>query len=125
MKLNSFYEAVTDYERLTNGEKFEWNAGYENLKVLPTNEFMTWRIGEKDGIRYFEIRQTYARSFSNFVPFIKEIMEKEKLEWIVTTTQRDPKGHIRKWSMVRLPEYDYTHEGRRYFVLKGHISNLR
>ena len=124
MKLNTFAEAVFDYERLT-GETFEWKAGFENLNVLPSNEFMAWRIGEKDGIRYFEIRQTYARSFSHFVPFVKETMEKENLEWIVTMTQRNPKAHEKKWRMIRLPEYDYEHEGRKYFVLKGHISNLK
>lgn len=123
MKLSSFPEAVADYERIT-GEKFEWIVGYDHLKVLPSNEFMTWRIGEKEGTRYFEIRQTYG-FMKNFVDWIKEIMNKEGLEWIVTMTTRDPKAHLRKWSMRRLPEYDYVYEGRSYQVLIGHISNLK
>ena len=59
MKLNSLDEAIKDYEAIT-GEDFEWNSDYENLIVLPDNSFMTWRIGEYDGYRYFEIRQTYG-----------------------------------------------------------------
>lgn len=123
MKLRTFQEAVEDYEQLT-GEDFEYKVPYENLKILDSNEFMTWRIGEKNGQRYFEIRQTYG-FMKNFVDFIREVMEANGLEWIVTSTQRDPRAHIKKWKMELLPEYCYEFEGRRYNVLKGHISNLR
>lgn len=123
MKLNTFAEAVTDYERLT-GETFEWKVGYEDLKVLPSNDFMTWRIGEKEGIRYFEMRQTYGW-LKNFIPWIKEVMKKNNLEWIVTMTTRNPKAHMRKWKMERLEKYDYEFEGRKYYVLLGHIDNLK
>lgn len=123
MNLNSFPEAVADYERLT-GETFEWNPD-EDMKVLDSNEFMTYRYGDYEGVPYFEIRQTYAKSFSSFVPFIREEMNKRNIKWIVTTTQRDPKAHIKKWKMKRLPEFDYEFEGRFYYVLLGHISNLK
>ena len=123
MKLSSFPEAVAHYEELT-GEQFEWRIGYEDLKVLPSNEFMTWRIGEKYGIRYFQINQTYG-FMKNFVPWIKEIMDQNDLEWIITTTQRDPKAHVRKWKMAHLKDRDYWHDGRFYHVLIGHIANLK
>lgn len=123
MKLNSFAEAVADYEKIT-GESFEWKVGYEELKVLPSNEFMTWRIGQKDGNRYFEVRQTYGW-IKNFVPWIKEVMHKNNLELIVTMTTHNPKGFIRKYKMERLPHYDYEYCGRKYHVLITHISNLK
>ena len=123
MKLNSLDEAIKDYEAIT-GEDFEWNSDYENLIVLPDNSFMTWRIGEYDGYRYFEIRQTYG-FVKNFIDRIKKIMSENNVEYIVTSTQRSPKAHIRKWKMTHLMERDYSFEGRNYHVLLGHINNLK
>lgn len=123
MKLNSFKEAVDDYERLT-GEDFEFKIPYENLKILDSNEFMTWKIHDYNGLRFFEIRQTYG-FVKNFVPWIKEIMAEENLSLIITMTQRDPKAHIRKWKMSHLKSRDYDYEGRHYHVLVGHVANLK
>lgn len=122
MKLASFPEAVRDYERIT-GETLLWSLDLD-LKVLDSNEFMLWAVREREGQRYFWLDQTYG-FIKNFVPFIKDICSKNNIEWLVTGTTRDPKMHIKKWSMERLPQFDYEYEGRRYFILKGHISNLR
>lgn len=123
MKLNSFYEAVSDYERIT-GEKFKWDAKNMQLVVLPSNEWFIWAIGERDGVRFLWLDQMYGFT-KNFIPYIKEIGVKHNLEIVVTTTTRNPKMHIRKWKMKRLPEYDYTYEGRYYYVLQSTISNFK
>lgn len=122
MKLSSFPEAVKHYEELT-GEDFEWNRD-EGCWVLDSNEFMTYRIGDYKGIKYFEIRQTYGFT-KNFVQKIKEYMQQHNLKWIVTTTQRNPKAHIKKWKMKHLSKFDYDFEDRHYYVLLGFIDNLK
>ena len=94
------------------------------LKVLPSNEWLIWAIGEREGLSYLWLDQSYG-FMKIFVPFLLNIMDIAGLEWIVTATTRNPKAHIRKWAMVRLPEYDYEFEGRNYFVLKGHKTNLK
>lgn len=120
MKLS---ESITKYERIT-GEGFEIPDDH-TIKIMPTGEFMVWKLGVHDSIPFFFINQTYAKSFSAFVPFIKEVCKAAGIETIVTATTRNPRAHIKKWKMERLPEFDYEHEGRSYFMLKGHISNLK
>lgn len=61
----------------------------------------------------------------NIAPFLIEIMRIANLEIITTTTQRKPEVHCRKWKMKRLPEYDYTYEGRAYLFLIGDINGLK
>ena len=80
--------------------------------------------GEREGLSYLWLDQSYG-FMKNFVPFLLRIMDIAKLEWIVTATTRNPKAHQRKWKMERLPAFDYDFEGRRYFVLKGHKTNLK
>lgn len=95
-----------------------------HLKIVPGWGFFCWAISKKNGLRYLYLDQCCG-FVKYFVPYIREVMRLNKLEWIVTATQRDPKAHMRKWKMKRLSEYDYDFEGRHYFVLIGHISNLK
>ena len=136
MRLDSLASAIADYERIT-GETVDIAAFSETvndmrfdpienkyLKVLPSNEWLIWAIGEREGLSYLWLDQSYG-FMKNFVPFLLNIMDIAGLEWIVTATTRNPKMHIRKWSMQLLPEYDYEFEGRKYYVLKGHRDNLK
>ena len=136
MKLSSLESAIADYERIT-GEHVpledytEQQAGcfydpqnHKYFKVLPSNEWLIWAIGEREGLSYLWLDQSYG-FMKHFVPFLLNIMDVAGLEWIVTATTRNPKAHIRKWAMFRLPEYDYEYDGRHYFVLKGHKTNLK
>ena len=136
MKLSSLESAIADYERIT-GEHVpledytEQQAGcfydprnHKYFKVLPSNEWLIWAIGEREGLSYLWLDQSYG-FMKNFVPFLLGVMDVAKLEWIVTATTRNPKAHIRKWAMRRLEKYDYEYEGRHYFVLKGHRENLK
>jgi hypothetical protein len=122
MKLDSIDSAIQDYERIT-GELFDiFNPDLTPI-VLPSNEFLLYQIGERDGMRYFEINQTYGY-VRNFTDHIKIIMEENKLSHIVTFTQRNPKYHIRKYKLKRLPQYDYDYEGRHYYCLIGNLDGL-
>lgn len=120
MKLDSIESAIKDYERITK-EPVECDEK-SAVKILPTNEFMIWRLGVYENTPYFYIDQTYAKNFSNFVPFIKEVCKAAGIKTIVTATQR-PKAHYRKWKMELLKEYDF--DGRHYYLLKGDIKNLK
>jgi hypothetical protein len=120
MKLSSITEAMADYTRIT-GEEVECDARSE-VKILPTNEWMIWRLGVLEGIPYFYIDQTYAKSFSVFCPFIREVCAAAEITTIATATQR-PKAFLRKWKMEIVSEY--THEGRNYTLLQTHISNMK
>ena len=113
-------KSITKYERIT-GETF-YQSPDLSLKVLG-DSFMLWKLAIKDGVPYFWIDQTLARSFSVFVPFIKEVCQVAEIEWIVTATTRNPRAHVKKWKMELVSEYDF--ENRHYFVLKGHIKNLK
>ena len=120
MKLDSLQESIKKYEQIT-GEIFLHSPDLA-LKVIGEC-FMLWRLGIRDEIPYFWIDQTYAKSFSIFVPFIKEVCKKAEIDWIVTATTRNTKAHIRKWKMIPVSDYDF--EGRHYYILKGDISNLK
>ena len=134
MKLDNINEMVADYERIT-GEtvdlsKFEWvdKIGFvdnENmhLKIVSNGGFFIWGIGERSGIKYLYLDQFYG-FVKSVVPYLKEVMRMNGLDVIVTATQRNPKAHIRKWKMERMPEYDYDYEGRHYFMLQGDINNF-
>jgi hypothetical protein len=136
MKLASLSAAISDYRNIT-GEKVE-NYRYTDyingnfydiernkyLRILPSNEWLIWAVGERYGFRYLWLDQSYG-FINHFVPYLLEVMRFNNLEWICTATTRNPKAHIRKWKMERLPEHDYMFEGRFYFVLKGHRSNLK
>lgn len=123
MKLASLDEAISDYERLT-GEDFDIMDPTYTPIVLPSNEFMLVRVGERQGRKWLEIGQMYGYSKS-FAPIVRQLCENIGTTTVVTMTQRDPKAHIRKWGMVHREELDYTHKGRRYHVLEGHINNYR
>lgn len=136
MKLTSFYDAVKDYERITGEtvpvqdycevrEGCLFNpAETKYMKILPSNEWLIWAIQERDGVRYLWLDQSYG-FMKSFVPFLLHVMEINELEWIATATSRNPAAHIRKWKMKRLTKYDYDFEGRSYYVLLGHKSNLK
>ena len=114
---------IADYERIT-GETFQYSPELA-IKTTPNGEFMLWKLAIHEGTPYFWIDQTFAKSFSVFAEFICEVCTAAEIEWIVTATTRNPKSHIRKWHMERLQEHDYVFEGRFYYVLKGHINNLK
>ena len=123
MKLNSFQDAIKDYEQRT-GEKFLWPPGMQ-LKVWDNNEFMVYGIFERDGTRFFYCDQTYG-FFDHMKEWIFAKMRENGLTVIVTVTARDPKAHMRKFKglkIERVPQFDYTFEGRHYFVMKGEIPN--
>ena len=122
MNLNSLSETIAKYERITH-ETF-YQSPDLSLKVLG-DCFMLWKLAIRDGVPYFYIDQTYAKSFSVFVPFIKEVCQVAEIETIVTATTRKPTAHVKKWKMIHLPELDYEYEGRHYHVLKGDIKNLK
>ena len=122
MNLNSLSETITKYEQIT-GETF-YQSPDLSLKVLG-DSFMLWKLSIKDGIPYFYIDQTFAKSFSVFVPFIREVCQVAEITTIVTATTRKPNAHIKKWKMIHLPELDYEYEGRHYHILKGDIENLK
>ena len=122
MNLNSLSETITKYEQIT-GETFLQPADCA-IKIID-NEFMIWRLGTRDGVSFFYIDQTFAKSFSIFVPFIKEVCQVAEITTIVTATTRRPNAHIKKWKMFHLPELDYEYEGRHYHVLKGDIQNIK
>jgi hypothetical protein len=122
MKLSSIDEAIADYERIT-GETFEQPQDCA-IKILPSNEFMIWKLGLHNGVPFFFINQTYGEMI-HFGDFIREVCKEAGITQIVTSTTRNPKMHIRKWKMERLPEFDYEHEGRRYFMLNGLVSSLK
>ena len=115
-------QSIAKYERITH-ETFQQSPDLA-LKVIGDN-FMLWKLAIRDGVPFFWIDQTYAKSFSVFVPFIREVCAAADVETIVTATTRNGRAHIKKWGMVRLPEFDYQYENRHYHVLKGHLSKLK
>lgn len=123
MKLNSLDEAIADYEDKTKEDFDILNPLYTPI-VLPSNEFMLVRVGENSGRRWLEIGQMYGYSKS-FAPIVRQLCENIGTTTIITTTQRNPKAHMRKWGMKRLPEHDYDYQGRHYYVLEGHVNNYR
>lgn len=134
MKLDNINDMVADYERMTGEtvdlQRFKWQdkIGYVDeqnmhLKIVPHEGFFIWGIGERDGSKYLYLDQFYG-FVKSVVPYLKEVMQMNGLSHIVTATQRNPKAHIRKWKMERMPEYDYDYEGRHYYVLQGDIDNF-
>lgn len=136
MKLSSLKEAISDYERITSETVSNYDyTDYTNgvffnpknnkyLLVLPSNEWCIYAIGEREGLSYLHLDQCYG-FMKHLAPHLIRIMEICKLETIVTSTQRNPKYHIRKWKLKHLPELDYDDEGRHYHVLQGDISGLK
>ena len=136
MQLQTLQSAITHYCHITNEtvDLSDYTIPQADclfnpktnkyLKVLPSNEFIIWAIGEREGLSFFQLDQCYG-FMKNFVPFIKDIMRITNTEWIVTATQRNPKSHVKKWKMEHLSHLDYEYEGRFYHVLKGHVSNLK
>ena len=122
MNQSNIQESIKKYEQIT-GETF-YQSPDLSLKVLG-DSFMLWKLAIRDGVPYFYIDQTYAKSFSVFVPFIREVCQVAEIKLIVTSTQRPTKIYERKWKMIHLPELDYEYEGRKYHVLKGDIQNLK
>ena len=122
MNQSNIQDSIKKYEQLT-GETFLQSPDLA-LKVLG-DCFMLWKLAIRDGVPFFWIDQCFAKSFSVFVPFIKEVCQMADITTIVTATTRNPRSHIRKWSMIHLPELDYEYEGRHYHVLKGDIQNLK
>lgn len=135
MKLKTFKEAITDYECITGEMVDNYNyTEYINgcffnpttnkyMKVLPSNEWCVYAIGEREGLSYLHLDQCYG-FMKNLAPHLLEVMRIADLEIVTTTTQRKPEVHCRKWKMKRLPEYDYDYEGRHYYFLIGDINGL-
>lgn len=135
MKLDCLESMVKDYE-LRTGERisfdgfyFDENGAYkdrynEYFKFFPNKGFLFWKLIEFDGKRYFEILQTYG-DMNVIGDYIVEVMELNGLTDIVTATTRNPKMHIRKWKMKRMPMHDYDYLGHHYYVLVGKIDALR
>lgn len=119
MKQSNIFDSIKKYEQLT-GETFLQSPDLA-LKVIGDN-FMLWRLGIREGVPFFYIDQTYAKSFSVFVPFIREVCKVAEITNLVTATQR-PKPFIRKWKMEVVSTYEY--EERHYTILKTDISNLK
>lgn len=122
MELQTIQQSIANYEHITH-ETFHQSPDLA-LKVLG-DSFMLWRLAIRDGVPYFWVDQTYAKTFSVFVPFIQEVCKSADIKWIVTATTRKPTAHVKKWKMIHLPEFDYEYEGRHYHVLKGDIENLK
>ena len=134
MKLDNIHSMVEDYERLTGEtvdlERFKWvdKVGYVDeknmhLKIVANGGFFIWGMGERGKDKYLYLDQFYG-FVQSVVPYLKEVMSMNGLTHIVTATQRNPKAHIRKWKMERMPELDYDFEGRHYFMLRGDIDNF-
>ena len=115
-------DSIKKYEKIT-GETFLHSPDLA-LKVIGEC-FMLWKLGIREGVPFFWIDQCYARSFSIFVTFIKEVCQTAEIEIIATATTRNPKSHIRKWKMQNMPTLDYEYEGRHYYLLVGNIENLK
>ena len=120
--MSNIQDSIKKYEQLT-GETFLQPADCA-IKIID-NDFMIWKLGIREGVPFFYIDQTYAKSFSVFVPFIREVCQVAEITTIVTATTRKPNAHIKKWKMIYLPDLDYEYEGRHYHVLKGDIQNLK
>lgn len=118
----SIHQSIQQYQAKT-GETFLHSPDLA-LKVIG-DFFMLWKLGISDGIPFFFVNQCYAKSFSVFAPFIREVCQVAGIETLATSTCRNPAPYIRKWKMTRVPEQDYEYEGRQYVVLKTHISNLK
>jgi hypothetical protein len=134
MKLNNIHEMVSEYERLTNEKvnlsKFKWvdKVGFVSedkfhLKIIPNGGFFIWALAKRDGVKFLQLDQFYG-FVKSVVPYLKEVMHMNGLTTIITTTQRNPAAHIRKWKMKHLEKYDYDYEGRHYYVLQGTIDNF-
>lgn len=113
-------DTIRKYEQKT-GETVTRPADCAKKEI--GDEFMFWKLTCRDDVSFFYIDQMCGQ-MKNFRDFIREVMNTASIEWIVTATTRNPKTHIRKWKMERLPDYDYDYENRHYYVLKGHLSNL-
>lgn len=123
MKQSNIFDSIKKYEQLT-GEKF-LQPNDCAIKIIE-NEFMIWKLGIREGVSFFYIDQTYAKSFSVFVPFIREVCKAADIEWIVTSTKRNPRAHVKKWNMQRVKEEEWDdYNGKHYYVLKSHIDNLK
>lgn len=135
MKLNNINDMVADYERLThekvNLSAFQWvdkigfidNKNF-HLKIIPGGGFFIWSVAQSEnGSKYLYLGQFYG-FVKAVVPYLKKVMAMNGLTDIITATQRNPKAHMRKWKMERLPEYDYDFNGHHYYMLKGNIANL-
>ena len=123
-EVHSIEEAIADYEEIT-GDKIQYDEKDKfYIQVLPNYHFFIWAILEEDGERVFWLGECYGK-FSEFVDYIDEVMEINKLDTIVTATPRDGRAHIRKWKMERLPDRDFVSDrGIYYRVLKGKRENL-
>jgi hypothetical protein len=115
-------ESIEKYERIT-GEEFNHSPDLD-LKTTPDGEFMLWKLFVHDDVPYFWIDQTFGQMI-HFGDFIRGVCKSADITQIVTATTRNPKFHIRKWKMERLPEHDYCFEGRFYYVLKGSVNSLK
>jgi len=116
---------VTDFIRKYEAKTGETVTATDDfaVKVLDSGEFMKWKLAVRDGTPFFWVDQTYGQ-MQHFALFIQEVCNAAGIEWIAAATTRNPAPFIRKWKCVRLPEYDYEFEGRRYSVVKGHLSDF-
>lgn len=134
MKLNNINDMVADYERMT-GEtvdlsRFKWvdKIGFVDeqnmhLKIVANGGFFIWSVAEYGDKKYLYLGQFYG-FVKSVVPYLKEVIRMNSLEYIVTATQRNPKPFIRKWKMERMPEHDYDFQGKHYYLLKTKAENL-
>ena len=135
MKTENLQAMVEDYQRRT-GETVNFggfffddqgnfrDSYHEHFKFFPDVGFLFWGLKEYHGDMYFCILQTYG-DMKVIGEYIIEVMERNNITKIFTSTTRKTKMHIRKWNMKEVPELDYTYHGLQYHVLEGTIDALR
>ena len=119
MRLGSLEEAMRDFE-IRTGERINLRPDLVPY-CTDTNDFMFWKIEEFNGEQCFIINQTYGNA-KNLIPFIAEMCRINNIEWVATTTKRNPETFVRKYGFMRLPAFDYVVNGEKYYVLALHTS---
>lgn len=134
MKTDSLESMVKDYERRT-GEEVSFDGFYfeknqlrnyyhEYFNFFPHEGFMFWGIFKDGKEEYFVVLQTYG-NMKVIGRFIANVMEKNNLRKIVTATARkNVNGFIKKWTMKRIPWFDYEYRNKHYKALETTIDNL-
>ncbi|MDY3973450.1 MAG: hypothetical protein SOY76_02310 [Veillonella caviae] len=128
MKLNTLKDMIDDYKRYTqeivslDGFYFDDEDGsfhdnnYNYFKFFDKKGFLFWCVKEIEGEKYICLLQTYG-IFKHMADYVKEVMRLNDIKYVLTFTTRNPKAHMRKWHMKRLPVADYSYRGETYYAL--------